>query len=432
MAGASVVQSGNYELEIDTGFLQDAFTLDSATMGVLNNTEFVLDGTTNFASVMDGCNNVMIKRGRQDIGDQFSAGTMSFTMLDTTGVFNPFNEESPYWDATTQQPGLAPMRQVRFARYDTNNVKEYLFKGFIVNFDYNFALGGLDTVTVYCADDFYLLSQTFMAEFNVSEQLTSARVSAVLDLPEVAFPIGQRDISTGTQTLGGSAAFTVDNGTSVQAYLAAINQAEQGRLFISRDGDLTFQPRLGNTLSSSVADFHDDGTNVPYSGVGISFQADQVCNRASVTIRGSTSPQVADDAASQSLYFIQTQSITDSLLHNDAAALTLAGYLLEPEPIARYTSVETAFASLSNAQRDQVAVIDIGQTITIEHTFTTGATTTELAQELAVEGIEHTISVSNGHSIALFTSPTVIVYEFILNDAIYGKLGIQDPQPVLG
>jgi len=215
----------------------------------------------------------------------------------------------------------------------------------------------------------------------------------------------------------------------VQSYLAAINQAEQGRLFMSRDGDLTFQPRLGNTLSSSVADFHDDGTNIPYSGVGISFQADQVCNRASVTIRGSTSPQVADDAASQSLYFIQTQSITDSLLHNDASALTLANYLLEPEPTARYTSVETAFASLSNAQRDQVAVIDIGQTITIEHTFTTGATTTELAQELAVEGIEHSISVSEGHSIALFTSPTVIVYELILDDAVYGIL---DAENVLG
>ena len=426
MAGASVVQSGNYELEIDTGFLQDAFTLDSATAGVLNNTQFVLDGSTNFASVMDGCNNVKIKRGRQDIGDQFSAGTMSFTMLDTTGVFNPFNQESPYWDATTEQPGLAPMRKVRFARYDTNDVKEYLFKGFIVNFDYNFALGGLDTVTVYCADDFYLLSQTYMAEFNVSEELSSARVSAVLDLPEVAFPIGQRDISTGTQTLGGSAAFTVDNGTSVQAYLAAINQAEQGRLFMSRDGDLTFQPRLGNTLSSSVADFHDDGTNVPYSGVGISFQADQVCNRASVSIRGSNSPQVADDAASQSLYFIQTQSITDSLLHNDAAALTLANYLLEPEPTARYTSVETAFASLDNAQRDQVAVIDLGQTITIEHTFQTGATTSELAQELAIEGIEHTISISNGHSIALFTSPTVIVYQLILDDPVFGIIAPSD------
>jgi hypothetical protein len=99
----------------------------------------------------------------------------------------------------------------------------------------------------------------------------------VLDLPEVAFPIGQRAISTGTQTLGGAAAFTVDNGTSVQAYLAAINQAEQGRLFMSRDRrfDIPTKNRK-HAFSGSVADFHDDGTNIPYSGVGISFQADQV------------------------------------------------------------------------------------------------------------------------------------------------------------
>jgi hypothetical protein len=53
---------------------------------------------------------------------------------------------------------------------------------------YNFALGGLDTVTVFCADQFYLLAQTVMDEFNVSEELTSTRLEAVLDLPEVAFP----------------------------------------------------------------------------------------------------------------------------------------------------------------------------------------------------------------------------------------------------
>ena len=430
MAGTAVVQSGDYELEIDTGFLQDAFILDSATAGILNNSTYVLNGTTNFASVLDGCDNVKIKRGRQDIGDQFSAGTMVFEMLDTTGIFNPFDESSPYWDSTTEQPGLAPMRKVRFARNDINKDKEYLYTGFIVNFDYNFALGGIDTVTVYCADDFYLLSQTYMDEFNVSEELSSARVTAVLDLPEVNFPPGQRDIATGTQTLGGSAAFTIENGTSVQAYLAAINQAEQGRLFMARNGDLTFDARLGNTLSASVADFHDDGTNIPYSGVGISFQADQVVNRASVTILGSNNPQVADDVASQAQYFIQNQSITNSLLHDDTAALSLANYLLEPQPIARYTSVQTQFVSLTNAQRDQVAIIDIGQTITIEKTFQTSAGPSELAQELAIEGIEHSISMSYGHSIALFTSPTVIVYQLILDDPVFGI--INDNDIVLG
>jgi hypothetical protein len=321
------------------------------------------------------------------------------------------------------------MRKVQLARYNNINVKEYLFKGYIVNFDYNFALGGLDTVTVYCADDFYLLAQTYLAEFNVSEELSSTRLTEILDRPEVAFPAAQRNISTGTQTLGGAAAFTIVEGTNVLEYCNQINTAEQGRLFMARDGDLTFEPRIGATLSGSVADFHDDGTNIPYDAVGISFEADQVVNRAAVGILGNTTQQVADDAASQAKYFIQTASITGSLLHNNTAALALANYLLEPEPEARYTSLGTNLNKLTTAQRDTVAIIDIGDTITIEKTFASGAGTTELAQELAVEGVEHTITVSNGHSVMYFTSPTVVVYELILNDAVFG---IIDADNVLG
>jgi hypothetical protein len=96
MAGTAVVGAGNYTLEIDTGFIQDAFLLDDAVAGVLNNTQYVLDGTTNFADVTTGINSVNVKRGRRDVGDQFSAGTMTFNMLDTTGIFNPFDTLSPY------------------------------------------------------------------------------------------------------------------------------------------------------------------------------------------------------------------------------------------------------------------------------------------------------------------------------------------------
>jgi len=428
MAGTAIVGAGNYSLEIDTGFVQDAFTLDDAVQGVLDNTTYVLDGTTNFADVTTGINSISVKRGRRDQGDQFSAGTMVLNMLDTTGIFNPFDSLSPYYDPSTAQPGLAPMRKVRLARYSAINVKEYLFNGYIVNYDYNFALGGLDTVTVYCADDFYLLAQTYMDEFNVSEELSNVRLSAVLDLPEVDFPIAQRNIDIGTQTLGGAAAFTVPAGTNVLEYCTRINTAEQGRLFMSRDGDLTFQPRIGNTLSASVADFHDDGTNFKFDSLGVSFEADQVINRAAVAIVGGNQ-QIADDAASQAKYFIQTTSITDSLLHSDTAALALANYLLSPEPEARYTAVGTNLNKLTTAQRDTIAIIDIGDTITIEKTFASGSGTTQLAQELSVEGIEHTITVNNGHSVMYFTAPTTIVYELILDDLTYG---IIDSTNVLG
>jgi hypothetical protein len=426
MPGVAVVDSGNYSLEIDTGFLIDAFTLDSETKGLLNSPDYFLDGTTEFAEVLDGINSLTCRRGRRDMGDQFGAGSLSFTMLDTTGVFNPLNSDSPFFDTANDQPGLAPMRRVRLSRYDADDVKEYLFVGRVVNYDYNFDLTGLDTVTVFCADDFYLLSQTDLASFNVSEQLSSARLSAVLDRPEISFPVAQRDITTGTQTLGGAAAFTVDNGTNALAYCNQINVAEQGRLFMARDGYLTFQPRIGNTLSASVADFHDDGTNFRYNGVGISFEANEVVNRASVSILGG-SPEVAEDLASQAVYFIQTESITNSLLHSDAAAFELAEYLLVPTPTARYTSVQTEFLMLTEAQRDQLAIVDIGSTITIEKTFiTSGNSTTELAQELAVEGIEHRIDVNRGHSVTYWTSPTTIVYQLVLDDPIFGIIAPSD------
>jgi hypothetical protein len=425
---ATIVQSGSYDLKIATGFLIDAFTLDDPVKGLLDSTEFVLDGTTEFASVIDGATGISVFRGRRDIGDQFTAGTMSFDLNDTFtgGIFNPFDTESPYYDTAQAVPGLAPMRKVVLSREG-----EELFNGYIVDYSYNFNLGGLDTVSVTCADDFYLLSQTYLNEWNVDEQLASARLVELLALPEVnAFQLpGEQNIETSTITLGGAAAYTVPNGTSVAAYTAKINESVQGRIFIARDGVFTFQDRIGNTLSGSVADFHDDGTNIPYDNVGISFEANQVINRASVTHAGATSPEIAEDLTSQATYFIQTTAIGDALVHNNTAALDLANYLLVGQPEARYTNVSTAFASLTDPQRDVVAVIEIGDTVTIEKSFTSGNTITSLAQELAVEGIQHEIDLSTGHRITLFTSPTTLVYELILNDLVYGTL---DAENVLG
>ena len=422
MPGTAVVDSGNYDLQIATGFIQDGFTLDSATKGVLNNTQYVLDGTTEFASVLDSVTTVTARRGRRDIGDTFSAGTMTFTIQDVDGIFNPFDENSPYYDTAESKPGLAPMREVKLIRYSSANVPELLFSGFVVNYDYNFALGGLDTVTVYCADQFYLLSQTYLDAYNPSAELSGARINSILSLPEVNFPLASRDIATGTVELGHDSAYNVAAGTNVLQYISQINDtAEFGRLFMSRAGVLTFENRIGATLSGSVADFHDDGTNYKYRGVGISFEADAVVNRSVVTgLNGTTS--TASDTASIAQYFIQTSSITNSLLHEAGSIATAASYLLNPQPEARYTSVETAFLMLTTAQKDTLATVEIGDTITIEKTFPSGAGTTQLAQELSVEGIEHRLDFSTGHSVLYSTAPTTIVYELILNDAVYGTL----------
>ena len=429
MSGFAVLDSGNYDLQIATGFMVDAFTLDDPLRGLLDSTEFVLNGTTEFASVLESTTNIAVKRGRRDIGDQFSAGTITFNITDVDGIFNPFDENSPYYNTPDSQPGLAPMREMKLIRYDSTNNPELLFSGYVVNYDYNFGLGELDTVTVYGADQFYLLAQTYLDELNVSAELSGARIETVLNLPEIDFPLLQRNIATGTVNLGHNAAYTVSAGTNALSYIAQINQtAEFGRVFMSRDGDFTFQNRIGNTLSGPVADFHDDGTAIPYTTCGISIQADAVINRAVVTgLDGTTA--IAEDAASIAQYFIQTASITNSLLHEQASIDTAAAYQLFPQPEPRFTSVETPFLALTTPQKDTLAVVEIGDTITVEKTFQTGLTTTSLAQELAVEGIEHYIDYQSGHRVAYFTSPTTVVYELILNDNLYGRI---DEENVLG
>jgi hypothetical protein len=363
---------------------------------------------------------------------------MTFTLNDTLagGVFNPFNEDSPYWNLSSQQPGLAPLRQVQLIRYDSVDSPTLLFTGYIINYDYNFSLGQNDTVTVYCADQFYLLSQTFLDELNVTDETSGERIETVLNLPEVAFPVLARNIATGTVNLGYDAAYIVPAGTNVLNYLNQINDtAEFGRLFMSREGVIVFQKRIGNTLAGSVVNFGDSQVGISdtlkYTGVGISFEADQVINRAVVTGLNDTTA-TATDAPSIAAYFIQTTNISGSLLHVAGEISDAASYLLSGQPEARFTNVETNFSILDTADRDLVALLEIGDTITIEKTFTTGNSTSQLAQELAIEGIEHILDFSSGHTVLISTSPTTIVYEFVLNDAVYGVLGITDPQPVLG
>ena len=420
MAG-TVIQSGTYLLELDTGFESGAFMLDDATKGVLNNTEYTLGGTGNdYADITEYVTNVTYSRGRKKTDYQFGAGVMSFTMRDETGILGPYDSTSPYYDPANNQPGLAPMRSVRLSRDG-----EYLFVGVVTSYYYQFEYAGPNYVQVQCADEFYKLAQTQLDEYNVTAQLSGARITSVLALPEVDYT-GSTSIATGTVDLGHDAAYTVPQGTNTLSYLQQINAAEQGRLFVARDGTITFQNRIGNTLSAPVVNFKDDGTGAKYTNLEVEFDADNVINRAYV--RGLNNNEATDsDPASIATYFTQSTTINDSLLHIQGQIDALAAYLLEPDPEPRYTSVATWFGTLTSLQRDAVSTIDIGDTISI-HKEIPGLGS-EIAAELSVEGIVGVIDVNRGHTVTFYTAPTTIVYELILDDAVYGVI---DSTNVLG
>jgi hypothetical protein len=419
---ATIVTGGTYVLEMDTGF-GDGFTLDDAQQGILGNTTFVLDGVDQFSEITNNVTSISAFRGKKNVLDSISPGVMTVTAIDTTRAFDPFNESSVYYDETDDTPGLSPLRQIRLSRNG-----DYLFKGRVIDFTYNYGTAftkNVPTVTITCADDLFLLANTFLSAFTPSVELSSARVTTILDKAEVGYPAGTRDIETGTVTLG---AYPVAEGTSVTTYLRAISDdAEGGRIFVSRTGSLTFDSRLGNTLSSPTVTFSDTGSDTKYASLFVDFSTDQVINRATVERSGGTA-QTDTDSASIALYQTQAVVKTGSFLETDAQALAFAEYLLDPNPEPRFSGVEVNFASLTTAQKNAVALLEIGQTVQITRSFSSGSPAT-ITQELAVEGVSHSIDPRQGHRMTIYTSPTTLVFLLLLDDAVFGKL---DSTNVLG
>lgn len=419
---ATIVTGGTYLLEMDTGF-GDGFTLDDAQQGILDGTTFVLDGVDQFSEITNNVTSIRAFRGKKNVLDSISPGTMTILAIDPTRAFDPFNEASVYYDTTDDTPGLSPLRQIRLSRNG-----DFLFKGRVVDFTYDYGNAftkNVPTVVITCADDLFLLSNTFLSAFTPTVELSSARVSTILDKPEVGYPAGTRDIATGSVTLG---AYAVAEGTSVTTYLRNISDdAEGGRVFVSRTGFLTFDSRLGSTLSAPTILFSDTGTDTKYSGLSIDFSTDQVINRATVERVGGTA-QTDTDATSIALYQTQAVAKTGSFLETDALALDFAEYLLDPDPAPRFSGVDINFTALTTPQKNAVAILEIGQTIEITRTFSSGLPAT-IKQELSVEGIEHVIDPRQGHRMKIYTSPTTLVFELLLDDA---QRGLLDSDNVLG
>jgi hypothetical protein len=407
---ANIVTGGTLTVELDVGF-GDGFTLDDTQQGLLDGTTYVLDGVDEFAEI--DVVSVQIERGKKSPLESIAPGRAVIVARDTSRAFDPYNTASVYWDEFDDTPGLSPLRQVRITRNS-----DVIFRGRVVDFTYDYVgPKQIPQVTIICADDLFILANSFLSAFTPSAELSSARVATILDRTEVGWSASLRDITTGTATLGD---YAIAEGTNALDYLRKIDSAERGRLFVrASDGDLVFQPRIGNTLSAPAVTFADDGSETPYREVFVDFTVESVLNRVTVQRSGGTA-QTATDNASIALYFTQAETITDSLLSTDAQALTLANYLLEGSPSPRFSGVETFFGSLTTGQQDDVAVVEIGDTIEITRTFTTGSPLT-VTEELSVEGLSHRIDL-RGETVTFYTAPTDIVYALLLDDALYGKL----------
>jgi hypothetical protein len=394
-----------------TGFGQP-FQLDDAFYGVLDTAGRGTLGGLAYADLTNLVESVNITRGRSRQLDQFNAGTATVTFNNSTRVLDPLNTSSIYY------PYVLPRCPIRIL---ANGIP--IYTGLITdwNLDYDIASNG-DRMYASCSDAFTVLANTTLVAHTVTSELSSARINTVLDYTEVAYQ-GARNIGTGSSTLGASATssgFNIADGTNLLTYLQLVNTSEQGYLFISADGTLTFKGRTSVLNPVSGATFSYTGS-ISYQTLLNSY-GDEILYNYIVTQSPAGVQQITSDTTSIALYQSQSLNITNLLNSTVSEVAGLGNYLLGKykNPVLRFTNVSTQMAALSTANQNICFNLDLTSIATVVKNFTTGTPATE-SQTLIVSGISHNIT--PGSHIISYTFESTDGNQYLtLNDAIFGTL----------
>ena len=304
-----------FKVLLDVGFIANGFTLDRSKLDGVD----VLDGATDFVDITEYVQAINIDRGRSGQLNSFNPGTLTLIADDRAAErrFDPLNTASPWYQGDL---GIAPRRPIEI--YGGSSGTAVMYKGYVYDLDIEYDNPNLSTATIFAVDALSQLAQTNLNAFNPSTQLTSDRITAILDRPEVAWSTALRSISTGVATCG---TFAYDDQTNVLQALQAVQFAENGRLFADRNGNVNFDARIIDTFATAVADLGGTAiTAIPITGLSTIYGAETVLNRVAVQISGGTASTIANGTASQAEYGIKNFSLTDVPLIDDAAGSALA------------------------------------------------------------------------------------------------------------
>ena len=392
-----------YSVLLDVGAVADAFTLDSS---LLDGTD-VLDGSTDFVDATEYVLSVAIQRGRTSQTDQFSPGTCRVLADDRASgrLFDPANTASTYYQGDFD---LAPRRAIKVLAGTAE-----LFVGAITDLDITYEMPNLSFASIVSADGLYQLSRTALTAFSPSSQLTSDRVSAILNRPEVNFSTALRDISTGVATCGTVA---YGDNTNTLSALQAVAIAEDGRLFANRRNQIVFDPRIDFTFSTAIASFGGTASNnIPILSIGVAYGQETLFNRVQVDVDGGTAAQVVSDATSQTKYGVQTLSFSSVPLVSEAAGATLAQNLLDKykEPKIRFNEISTSLNACGSALWPTVLALDVGDVISVTKTYTAGLPLSR-TDSVFIESVAHDITPSD-HRIRFGLGQAQLLTAFILD-----------------
>ena len=376
------------------------FVLDSPVQGVLD--QDILGGT-NFVDVSDRVASVSINRGKNRDLERYSAGSLDVS----------FHNEDRFFDPVVGTAiDLVPRVPIRVSMDGTAQ-----FVGSVNDWQFDYSTAGKSNAVVTAADDLQLLAQRNVASSGTAvEQLTGARVEAVLDQLTVDWPADKRAVDAGGVTV----LEQEFDGSGALEYLQLVEATERGQLFVGKDGRLTFKDEdTGAARSDGLVTFADDGTGIGFQSAAIDYGSELLVNRA--VFESAVGTAIATNNLSQVSYGIIEEAFT--VLNTSQAELQgLADYVVArfAQPELRFSMLSVNVDSLSPADRAAVLGLEISDVALIK--FTPNQTGTQIEKYGQVIKISHS-QVPGRHDV-MFGFDSLEFAPLVLDDAVFGKLDV--------
>jgi hypothetical protein len=381
--------------------LSKAFTLDDPVAGVIGSTEFVIGGVS-FEDVTSRVRSVQISRGKNRDLDRFNAGSLSVEFNNQDRAFDPLFAASPF------AGNIVPRRDVRVLADGTP-----AYVGKITDWNLGYDPSGQSLAELQASDALTFLAQQVLTPGTATVQASGARVNAVLNMPTVEWPVGDRDIDTGASVLGDD----VFEG-NVLTYLQKVELSEGGLFFIDKAGRVAFKDRLATPTVDNVTVFADDGTGIPFAPAAVEYGTEQLFNQVIVTSPQATA--TANAALSQTRYGILERQI-DTLLDDTDQVPDYADFLVGryAEPEYRFAQISVDISNLTLAQRSSMYALDMGSVIQVK--FTPNGIGPAIERYGLVISIGHDIS-PDDHVMTIGVG-SLQTSLFVIGDPEFGTIG---------
>jgi hypothetical protein len=387
------------------------FRLDDAVKGVLDNTEYTLGGDR-FFDITDRLISANTSRGKNTALDRIDAGQLNIVLDNFDRLFDPLYVDGTYY---TQ---LIPGKEIRIS---CNGYP--VIYGYVDDLDIAYEPGNRSVVSFQASDALSNLTINNLPEVLPDVELSGARVTRILDLPEIAWPTDKRSIDTGNSFMSDT---DISEGTQAVSYLQLVATSEAGEVFVSKDNKFVFKAR---NSAPGVIDlyFTDEAsipgyTTVPFAELGVVYGSEQLYNRIVLTNDQPSFPDeaIAEDAESQLVYGPRSYTV-NGLLNNEVSDLQfLADFLLArfKTPQYRFESLSVILDVLSEAQQNEVLDLEIGNIVQVK--FTPSGIPPAIEQYCRVIGISH--DWQNNEKRVNLSLERLDFSLFILDDPVLGVL----------